>query len=229
MTRRPSDSELLSRFTAVSLAEGAEQEAIQLMGDHGVRLADLVGKSQSELVAFLQMPVADRKARLRRLLGEARQHRSAERQRQSANLALAAASHLAGLARWNEDRVELDERIVLGSLLSDTARKYVRFDAEGIPPVCVRRAKLRDASRVLRGFRGLSCLLDDRGLRFRWRDGKGGLVLVDQVPGSEERQSVLPVAIVRPRPQEVTPHIALEQPRRPAIWADAFAGVLGAF
>lgn len=227
MNRRPPDGELLARFTAVALAEGAEQEANKLLEGHGRRLADLVGKSRAELMAFLQRPLPERKARLRRLLSEARQHRSAERQRQGANLALAGASHLAELARWEEDRVRLDERIVLGSLLSDTARKYVRFDAEGISPVCLVRTKLRDASRVLRRFSDLSCFLDERGLHFRWRAGKGGLVLVDQVPCSDDRQSVLPVVIVRRCRRDLSVPAPVEAPGVAACWADAFAGALG--
>lgn len=229
MKSRPSDSDLLSRFTALALADQAQPEGEEFLQNHGQQLSALLGKSATELSVFFQHPLGRRTAALRTLVTEGRHHRTAERQHQATNLALAGASHVAGLAKWDEDRVRLDERIVLGSLLSDTTRKYVRFDAEGLHPVCVHRSKLRDASRVLRRFPDLTCFLDGRGLNFRWRAGKGGLVLVNQVPKFEERQSVLSVVIVRPQPKADVFQFPAEQQPRPPMWLGQLAGALGSF
>jgi hypothetical protein len=142
------------------------------------------------------------------------------------NLALAAAGMLSRLARWGDEEVELDPKIVLGNLLVDRTRKFLSFEVEKREPVVVPRAKLREASRALR-FSDLGCAIDQRGLRFRWRKGAGNLLLVSQPFRSSEVESVLRVLIERPRPGRPERIERHEPLRRNPAWIGEVIADLG--
>jgi hypothetical protein len=134
------------------------------------------------------------------------------------NRALEAAARLASLAQWRDDEVELDRRVVFGELLSDSTKMAVRFDVEDLVVVTVMRTKLKQASRNL-GFADLRCFVDGDGLNFRWRNGRGGLLLVNQSLPPKHQQSFLAVVIPRVRSAGKVPQIqASRQPR----WVEAF-------
>jgi hypothetical protein len=121
--------------------------------------------------------------------------------------------------------VELDPRIVLGNLLADRTRAFVRFRTEGYEPVVVARPKLREASRALR-FPDLRCSIDDRGLWFRWREGVGGLRLVSQDVRQRQDDDILFVPLERPRPERLESR-HLERPRRNPAWIGEVIADLG--
>ena len=116
---------------------------------------------------------------------------------------------LALSAAWEDERITLDARIVLGrNLLADRTRRFIRFDVEGRAPLVIRREKLSEAGKALK-FADVSCAVDRAGLRFRWRSGKGGLLLFDTKVDARYRDAVLYVVIARPRPVSVAKRPAL--------------------
>ncbi|HXK16725.1 MAG TPA: hypothetical protein VNG33_02890 [Polyangiaceae bacterium] len=179
-----------------------------------MELAEALGVSPGSLVAACALPSMDRIVRVRVLVRRAEERARSAHAAVTQNIALAAAAMLAKLATWGEDRVELDSRIVLGrNLLADRSKKYVRFDADGIGSVVVRRGKLVETGKALR-FPDLTCWLDRSGLSFGWRAGRGGLRLVTQPVEARERDAVLSVVMERPRlaPVEDHPPSPLERP-----------------
>lgn len=194
-----SPRDLVATLIAVTECDD-DQEFEQLLVAHSVQLVEALRTTVSRVEALRRIAPVARPARVRELLRAAKAQHHAAHAAAMQNLALASASMLAKLARWEGDRVLLDARIVLGrSLLADRDRRYVRFDAEGYGAVVVRRDKLADAGKSLK-FADLDCALERRGLRFTWRGGVGQLLLTSQVIESRHRDSVLPVVLERPRP-----------------------------
>lgn len=194
-----SPRDLVATLIAVTECDD-DQEFEEFLVAHSVQLAEALRTTVWRVDALQRVAPVARPARVRELIRAAKAQHHAANAKAMQNLALASASMLAKLARWESERVLLDVRIVLGrSLRADRARRYVRFDAEGYDAVVVRRDKLADAERSLK-FADLDCALERRGLRFTWRGGVGQLLLTSQVIESRHRDSVLPVVLEHPRP-----------------------------
>ncbi len=204
MPRRPSRRELTESLVACVESDGDDDHELhRLLVVHEADLAEALRCSPSALSALSRLNSMDRRVRVRALLRSSRERREQAHASVVHNASLAAGAMLAKLAEWSDASVQLDPRIVLGSgLLGDRSLAFIRFDAELIGVVTVRRAKLVEASKALR-FPDLSCWLDAGGLRFGWRAGRGGLRLVDQNVGSRDAESVLHVTLERPRPRLV--------------------------
>lgn len=224
MRRAPSQRELVAALIACAESESEDDEELkQLLGRHGAVLADAIGVANAEIHAVATLSSTERSARVRALVRRGRERQQAVDARAMEGLSIAAASMLANLAKWQEDRVELDAKIVLGrGLCANRARKYVLFDAEGYAPVAIRRVKLREAWRALQ-FLDVICHLDTRGLCFTWRAGRGGLFLTSQEIASKERASLLPVVIARPVGRETQRGAILPTGYTPNWFREAFA------
>jgi hypothetical protein len=221
--RRRQPRELLATLIASVESESEDdQELQQFLVAQALELAELLGVSPESLVAACALPSMDRIMRVRVLVRRAEERARSAQAGMAQNLALAATTMLARLAQWSEERVGLDSRIVLGrNLLADRTKKYIRFDAEGIGSVVIRRSKLAEAGKALR-FPDLTCWLDRSGLSFGWRAGRGGLRLVTQQVEARERDAVLSVVLGRPRPVHVDERRP-EPLERPSSWlGDAF-------
>jgi hypothetical protein len=135
---------------------------------------------------------------------------------------------LSKLSWWEERRVVLDPRIVLGrNLLGDRSRRYIRFAPEDRAAIVVRREKLIDASKALK-FIDIACSLDERGLRFEWRGGVGGLLLTTQQIEARYRDAVLHVEVLKPRPAVPT-IVAPPRRERASSWVGDVFGELSPF
>lgn len=212
--RRPSQRELTETLLACVESEADDDQELQrLLVVHEADLADALRCAPSALSVLPRLEPVERRARVRALLRLSRERRQQAQASVLQNASLAAATMLAKLAEWSDAQVQLDPRIVLGGgLLGDRSRTLIRFDAEGLGIVAVRRTKLYEASRSLR-FSDLTCWLEAHRLCFGWRGGLGGLRLVDQSVGSREAETVLTVALMRPRPKVV-------ERLRPAVSAE---------
>lgn len=229
VTKTPSQRDLVATFVALCESEGTEhQELEEFLVAHSEQLARPLGASISDLLEFrLKSPLL-RQEQARRLLHEARQREQTAQASASQNLSLAATKMLALSAVWTAEQVTLDPRIVLGrNLLADRTRRFVRFDVEGRAPIAIRREKLCETGRALR-FTDLSCAVTPAGLRFRWRQSKGGLLLTDQKVEPRHRDAVLSVVIARPRPAVVEQQHVPTRERRSGWLSDVF-GELTAF
>jgi len=217
MRRRPPRELLATLIASVESESEDDQELQQLLVAHALELSETLGVSPGSLVAACALSPMDRIVRVRVLVRRAEERARSAHAAVTQNVALAAAAMLSRLTKWGEDRVELDSRIVLGrNLLADRTKKYVRFDAENIGSVVVRRGKLADAGKALR-FPDLTCWLDRSGLSFGWRAGRGGLRLVTQQVAARERDAVLVVVMDRPRPARVDEHRPAPS-ERPSSW-----------
>ena len=229
MRRSPSPRELTANLIACVESESdGDQELHELLASHSPSLAEALGVTVTELEKLLELSSEMRRPRVRGFVQLAKERQQAVHASSTQNLSLAAATMLAQLARWQEDRVELDVRLVLGrNLLADRTRKYIRFDVEGREPIAVRRAKIYEASQALR-FPDVSCWLEASEVRFAWRAGKGGLRLVTQRVDAKERDAVLNVVIPRQRAQalEFTPAPRIE---RHTSWFNEVASELNMF
>jgi hypothetical protein len=225
--RTPSPRELVATLLACAESEESDQELEQLLVAHAPSLADALGTDVEELERVRGLDAETRVTHLRAVARRARERGQAAHGEAMRNLSLAAAAMLAELACWREEKVELDASILLGNLLADSTPKYVRFDAEGLEPVIVRRAKLREAGNVLR-FSDLGASLDRSGLRFHWRGGVGGLFLMSQEIERKDRDAVLHVVLSRPRPRAVDlPVLELPKLRRAPAWMSDVLDALG--
>ena len=112
---------------------------------------------------------------------------------------MAAAEELGRSARWREDALELDVRLLLGDLPGHPTARLVGFDAPGWQ-VAVPKAKLRQARSALGRLPGLQALVDAQGLHLRWHDGRGGL---DLRPVPVDPRGVEPALVVRLPVQEL--------------------------
>lgn len=139
--------------------------------------------------AELALQIAPAVGRLKRLT--ARAHAS-----DRTESAAAAAATLSRTARQGCDRVEVDADLLLGDLLADNEKKYVAFEVV-TARVSVHRHVLVRARPCLRGFLDLAAFVDERGVHFAWRAGRGGLHLRPQIV--ERGAEVLLVDLLPPR------------------------------
>jgi len=197
--RLPSDRELLTTLAAAVESDNADEELAELLKEHVSAIAALLGMSAVQLEAICKAPPMDRTVRVRVALRRVRERNATAFRLQAQARSIEAAEILASHARWHADHVELDHRVVLGTLLSDNQRKALRFNVQDRTCVTVTRAKLRETSRAL-GFSDLRCFIDERGLNFRW-GRRGRLLLVTQGAEKFESSAVLTVEFVQPRPK----------------------------
>lgn len=217
----PSLRELTTEIVASAESEGSDQELQSLLVAHSRVLSETLGAAPDELARILDFAQPSRGQKVRDMVRASQAQRAVAHQHAMSNLARAAATMLAGLARFHEGRVELDARIVMGSVLADRSVKFVEFVADGYEPVAVSRAKLREAKQALT-FPNVRCFLDRKGLHFGWREGRGGLTLWPRDISREASERVLTVPISRPAPVAVQPHFEPRQGR--AYWCPSLIG-----
>ena len=229
MTRTPSLRELVA--TLIALAECDEpddQELEQFLVAHSSRLEQALYTPAASLLTLPAQSPASRINALRELVRHAKEREQAAQFTATQNLSQAAATMLALSAAWDDNRVNLDARIALGrNLLADRTRRFIRFDVEGSAPIVIRQEKLSEAGKALK-FPDVICSVDRHGLRFGWRAGKGGLLLVNQTVEARHRDAVLSVVIMRPRPEPTERRAAPTRPRASSWFGEVF-GDLTAF
>ena len=85
---------------------------------------------------------------------------------------IAAAIRLGQTARWTELGAELDVDLLLGEVLADRALRWVTFAGEKLS-VTIPRHLIAATASVARQHLDLAAFVDEHGLHFRWRGGKG--------------------------------------------------------
>lgn len=135
--------ELARELLALSKAGADAQEFEAFLRSHSTSLRAVLGATERDLLAPIAMEGPARAKAVRNIVREAASRQKQLRAELNRNLALAAATLLADLAKWREDRVMLDPRITLGNLLVDATAKAVRFDAERLGKFVILRSKLK--------------------------------------------------------------------------------------
>ena len=199
MARRPTERELLATLSAAVESDDGDDELNELLQEYADTIASSLCMTTWQLQAICTAQPIDRIVKVRVALRRFRERHAESLKRQAENLSIAAANLLVGLSRWREERVDVDARIVLGTLLADRQRKAVQFDVEGRSSVTILRDKLKEASRSLQ-FSDLRCFIDARGLNFGWGQ-RGRLLLVTQSVEKFESSAILTVEFPRPQPK----------------------------
>ena len=186
---------------ALLLSAGTTPEELGgVVDEHGAELARVLGIDGNELHRLARMDDTASVRRLRELVTQVRTASREQQRLQRESLAAAAAGMLSRLARWHDDRVELDRQIVLGPNLVPPRAQFLLFAPDGREAVIVQARSLRRARRCLRHTDGLRVHLDD-ALTFEWKGGRGRLRLVHRlrIP-REHRVHVFTVVLEAPRP-----------------------------
>jgi hypothetical protein len=110
--------------------------------------------------------------RIVQLLERARSRRVREDLDRRRERSVAAAIRLGQTVRWTELGAEFDVDLLLGDLLADRTRKWVSFESEWLS-VTVPCHLIGGARFVARLHLDLAAYIDEHGLHFRWRGGRG--------------------------------------------------------
>ena len=172
----------------------------------------------------------------RQLLAVSREAIRAAREREAERRAQVAAAVLNDTAIWADGTVLLDQRVLLGDVLAHPTAKWIGFEVNELA-IVISMQKLRAGRAALRPFLDLAAFLDQHGLHFRWRGGRGGLDLFSHKANRYERDRVfkVPLVLVPPEPVLVTatptaapadPPPRHRQPRGSA-WLGQILGDLG--
>ena len=137
-------------------------------------------------------------------------------------------------AIWAVGTVLFDQRVLLGELLAHPTAKWIGFEVNDMA-IAISKQKLRAARAALKPFLDLAAYLDQHGLHFRWRGGRGGLDLFHQEVNRYERDRVfkVPLELVAPQLVTATPTAAPADPpprhRHPrgGAWLGQILGDLG--
>ena len=134
------------------------------------------------------------------MLRQHRQRALQDRRNRLRDLALAGVRRLVSEAIWKgSEWVHLDPALLLGTVLSDPACRYLAF-CLGDRLVPVERRRLLAVRELAPELPGLSASVDRARLRFRWRDGRGGLDLRSPDPSWRDREHVLQIVLTPPEP-----------------------------
>lgn len=169
----------------------------------GVCKTDLVGVPDDKLAPELEK-------RLRRRAEALIEHR----QGVARDRAGRAATRLRETSSRGGEIVMLDVGILLGDLLADRRVKDVSFDLDDELRVVIPLRTLVKVRQTLGKRADLVAFVDDHGLHFRWKDGRGGLRLYSQ--SVQAWSALLPVDLTPPAlPAPVIP--VVEAPRAPTL------------
>jgi hypothetical protein len=144
----------------------------EFVANHADDLAQILDADAHQLARARALDDEDFLPRILQLLQRARRRhteRDLDRRRERS---IAAAVRLGQTVRWTELGAELDVELLLGDLLADRTRRWVAFEGDGLPVTIPRH--LIAATRIVgRQHLDLGAYVDEGGLYFRWRGGKG--------------------------------------------------------
>lgn len=170
----------------VRAPEPNENNIGELIAGHANELADAFGIQPVRLLRMAHLPDPLVAPSVRILFDELRiKQRMTETRR-----AEQAARELGRKATWLDERVVLDVDIVLGDLLSDRSKKFIRFIDDSFD-VSVRRSTIAECRPLRRTFMDLVSFVNAKGVSFRWRAARGRLNFLPQQVDDPERALVV--------------------------------------
>ncbi|CAN5925128.1 hypothetical protein BH11MYX4_BH11MYX4_02920 [soil metagenome] len=108
-----------------------------------------------------------------------------------------AACLLGQTVRWTEIGAVLDVDVLLRDVIADRQKKYIAFRWGEQAAVAVRRETLAAVAPLRRTVLDLAAFVNDDGVHFRWKGGRGGYNWRGQVVAPAEKRRVLEV-VLRP-------------------------------
>jgi hypothetical protein len=147
----------------------------EFLADNASGLAQVLGVSASQLDAARALDDEELAPHIRQLLERARDRHVQEDLERRRQRSLEAAHRLGATARWTPDRgAELDVDLLLGELLADKTKRRIDFAQAGGHTVSIARLLISAAAPLRRIHVDLASVVDEKGLHFRWRGGRGG-------------------------------------------------------
>lgn len=184
---------LHSSFAELGRLVRAFEPGRRTLGPHlaevGEALAQRMGVDPAEFEALVDLPDEQVSRHLRRIFQARAAARAAAHGAAMEQVAMAAARQLAATTVWRNDAVALDPGVLLGDLLLDARRTYLAFHVAGRFQTSVPRSTLVSVAQALGSNRtDLAAWVDEAGLHFRWREGRGGVNFLPQVIRSTRRR-----------------------------------------
>jgi len=173
----------------------------EFLAENADRLALDLGVPPTKLEAERIVDDEELAPRIRQLLERARNHHIMEELERRRDRSLAAAERLGATARLTETGIVLDADLLLGELLADRTKKWVQFDSQVALNIIVPRHLIAAAAHLRRLHVDLASFVDDEGLHFRWKAGRGGLRFRPREVGSCFADQMLTVPLVLHRMQ----------------------------
>jgi hypothetical protein len=169
------------------------------LAEVGEALARRMDIDPAEFQALVDLPDEQVSHRLHVLFQARAAARAAAHGAAVEQAALAAAHRLAATTVWHNHAVALDPGVLLGDLLVDTTRTYIAFHVAGRFQTSVPRSTLVSVAQVLGSNRpDLVAWVDEAGLHFRWREGRGGVNFLSQGIPVHEAAHLLRVNLPSP-------------------------------
>ena len=141
--------------------------------------------------------------RLRRWLERANSTLIEDRRARHIEASLRAAAFLGDTARWTTFGAIVQVDVLVGDLLADRGRRYIVFSF-GARSIAIERSTLTRVTPLRRMFLDLAAFVNNEGLHFRWRGGRGGFNWKSRRVPEEERRRVLEVMLRAPRSARTT-------------------------
>jgi len=183
----------------------------EFVADHADELAQALDVDPHKLALGRALDDEELMPRILQLLERARGRKVREDLDRRRERSIAAAIRLGQSARWSELGAELDVDLLLGDVLADRTRRWLSFGGEGLS-VTIPRNLIAATIPVARQHLDLAAYVDEQGLHFRWRGGKGRYNWRSQGlrPGLEAHVLAVPLApkivpVVVPEPRVPRP------------------------
>jgi hypothetical protein len=180
----------------------------EFVAHHADELAQALDADPHKLALARALDDEEVFPRIVQLLEQARRRRVRDDLDRRRERSIAAAIRLGQSARWTDLGAELDVDLLLGEVLADQTRKWVSFEGEGLT-VTIPRHLIAATRLVARQHLDVGAYVDEHGLHFRWRAGRGQYNWRPHVPrpGVEARMLTVPLAprVVAQVLPEVTP------------------------
>jgi hypothetical protein len=202
----------------VRVPEAGTTNLGEFVATHADELAQALDADPHRLALARALDDEELLPRIVQLLERARCGRVREDLDRRRERSIGAANRLGQTARWTDIGAELDVDDLLGDVLAERTRKWVTFEGGGLS-VTVPRHLIASAVFVARLHLDVAAYVDEHGLHFRWRGGRGHYNWRPQAlrPGLEAHVLTIPlaskvVAVVL----QAAPAVLRQRRRRPA-------------
>jgi hypothetical protein len=176
------------------VAEPGSNNLGEFVANHADELAQALDVDAHRLALARALDDEELLPRILQLLERARRRSTQEDLDRRRERSIAAAERLGQTVRWTELGAELDVDLLLGEVLADRTPRLVSFEGEGLA-VAIPRQVIAATRLVARQHLDVGAFVDEHGLHFRWRAGRGRYNWRPQSlrPGLESRVLTVPL------------------------------------
>jgi hypothetical protein len=196
----------------------------EFVANHADALAQALDADPHKLALSRALEDEEFLPHITRLLEQARSRRARDDLDRRRERSIGAAVRLGQTARWTELGVELDVDLLLGDVLADRTRRWVSFEGEGLS-VSIPRHLIAATASVARQHLDLAAYVDEHGLHFRWRAGRGRYNWRPHVPRPGLEANVLTVPLAPKVVPVVVPEPRVERRRRVGVATEVLPDV----